>query len=258
MDIYCIPPVSQLDLIREGDRAFCLAQLYIKHKSYREYFQQLKKDGWWITLDNGVGDHDPISSDVLLEVAQDLQPSEVIPLDVLFNFLETIENKDSFIQKKKEKGLDHIEILACPQGQNLHEWMMCYENFLEDENVNTIGMSKLAIPWVLSQRMDDQSIMQDRHRMISLLKERSLLKKSLHFLGAGDPREFEYYVKSKISVVRSTDSCFSILAGANGLLWEKEQFQRIKTPKFYFDLQLIPEQIDGAKKNIEWLKERLH
>lgn len=256
MQFYTIPPRAHLDLMELADRYFCLAQQYKKDKHYRRFFKQKVAEGQWVTLDNGVGDHDFISQDELFEIMKDLRPSEVIPLDVLFDGKQTFVNAVEFILRMKQEGLDNIEVLAVPQGNTLDEWLDCYIQLSNLSEVKTLGMSKLAIPWVISQSTHDTNIARDRHKMFDILQEERLFRKELHFLGAETPLEFEYYKNNPF--VRSTDSCFSIFSAINGFEWGKNEFDRIPTPKNYFDLKMTQEQIERAKRNIHILKNLVH
>lgn len=192
MQFYTIPVSNQLELIKLGDRAFCLTQLYIKDENYRNYFKQLKKDGWWITMDSGVGDHDPVDQDTLFEAMKDLMPSEVIPVDTLFNKEETIANLEDFIiRMRKEDLLDKIEIFGCPQASTLEGWMECYIYMLNHPLVKTIGLSKITVPKVFMNSLNDVNIMESRHECVDVLLENDLVRKPLHFLGMGNPSEMK-------------------------------------------------------------------
>lgn len=256
MDIYVIPPVSELKLMNLGDRYFCLAQQYRKHESYRQFFKQKVAEGKWVTLDNGVGDHDFISQDELFEIMKDLMPSEVIPLDVLFDGGATYLNAVDFIARlKREELVTKIAIFVCPQGNTFTEWINCYIKLSELEEVQTIGMSKLAIPWVVSRSTRDTNIARDRNVMFDYLQNEGLLKKQLHFLGAGEPWEFEHY--KDCSFVRSTDSCFTILSGICGIRFDSS-YKRTPTPRNYFDRKITAEQMVLVKENISTFKQLLH
>ena len=259
MQFYTIPPNSNLELIRLGQRAFCLTQLYVKDKNYRNYFKQLKEQGWWITMDSGIGDHNPVTQDVLFEAMKDLRPSEVIPVDTLFNREETLSNLEDFIQRLiKEDLLDQVEIFACPQGKTKNEWLDCYTQLLANHHVKTIGLSKLAIPHAfLGNASNDQGIMEARHECVEHLINNNLIQKPLHMLGMGSPLEMIKYRDLNNPLFRSSDSCNSIWSAMNGLDWTKEQFERIRTPHDYFDRIMTDEQITLAVKNIQWYKELL-
>ena len=99
MDFYVIPPVKYQYLSHLGDRYFCLAQLYVKYKSYRKFFLDRKKEGRFITLDNGAAERSLVTEEVLLNVVKELQPNEVIAPDILFNKEKTILSLENFIFK---------------------------------------------------------------------------------------------------------------------------------------------------------------
>jgi hypothetical protein len=254
MDFYVIPPSSALQLMEQGDRYFCLSQLYLKDENYRAYFKQKVAEGAWVTLDNGAGDHETVTREQVLEIARDLQPSELIPLDILFNSKETIDNLEWTIeQMKNDMFLKHIEILACPQGESLSEWLDTYRYMLNNPSVDTIGMSKLAIPYAMSKvKGGDVNIARDRNAMYTILKHNELLGKPLHFLGAGEPWEFERYRGDPL--VRSTDSCFSIWGGMNSQRFDNPDYERIPTPKDYFDRIIDPILMPHIISNIEHMR----
>jgi len=252
MEIYVIPPLGYLELMNLGSRYFCLAQLYRSNEEYRKFFRDLVAAGKWVTLDNGTGDHDAISQNELFELTMDLMPSEVIPLDTLFDRRETIKNTLHFINMLDRAHLKkQIEIFACPQGASFDEWIDCYKTLSNIPAVHTIGMSKLAIPWVVSGSTKDKNIARDRNAMFDYLQNNGLLKKQLHFLGAGEPWEFQHYKDSPY--VRSTDSCFTILSAINNVSLQQD-FKRIPTPRDYFQCVMTDVQIDLALENIKYFK----
>ncbi|AGH56763.1 hypothetical protein Phi19:2_gp042 [Cellulophaga phage phi19:2] len=257
MDFYVIPPLQNLDLMNYGDRYFCLAQLYLKNKAYRDFFKERVARGCWVTLDNGAGDHDIVSREKVLEIARELQPSELIPLDILFNKDQTLENLDWTIhQMQDDPLLCNIQILACPQGETLDRWIECFEKMSSMDEVSTIGMSKLAIPFAITGvKFGDENIGRSRNLMYSILKLRGLLTKPMHFLGAGEVDEFEMYKKDPLC--RSTDSCFSVWGGMNDQYFSSESYKRIPTPKDYFERSIDPKSLFCICQNIVYLRELL-
>lgn len=255
MKCYVIPPLNNLDLIRLGDRAFCLTQLYINNENYRNYFKQLKSEGWWITMDSGVGDFNPVTQDQLFDAMKDLLPSEIIPLDVLFDKEATLKNLEDFIGRMAEENLlSDIEIFACPQGATKEDWIECYKQMLENPYVATIGFSKIAVPFAFLGKKNDEGIAEARNMAYDYLVANDLLKKPIHCLGQGDPREFAHY---KSPLMRSTDSCYTVLAAMNGIKFKEGNFTRIKTPHTYFDSTVTEEQVIVAKDNVEFLRTQL-
>lgn len=249
-----IPPLANLELMNQGKIIFALAQLYVRSDQYRDFIKQKKEEGWFIIMDNGAGDHDLIESEDLLAVIIDLMPNEVIPPDVLFNKRVTIDNCKKFVDDLGELGLlDKVDVLFCPQGQTQDEWLEAYQFGLDNKYIKTIGMSKIAIPHAWCGGYDrDQNIMQARHKCYDFLQKLGLVLKPLHFLGAGNPIEFMHYTHLN---VRSTDSCFSVLAAINNINWKHGRTdERVPTPKNYFtDLLLTESQLEIFRDNIEVL-----
>lgn len=255
MDFYVIPPNSNMELMKKGDRFFCLSQIYLRNEEYRNFFKARVAEGAWVTLDNGAGDHETVTKEQVLEIAIDLQPSELIPLDILFDGKQTLENlKWTIKAKSKIPSLSNVEIFACPQGKDLDEWLEVYTWMLDSPDVDTIGMSKLAIPYVISGiKFGDVGIAKDRNEMFKILDNQGLIYKPLHFLGAGEAWEFEMYKGNEF--VRSTDSCFTVWGGMNKQRFGTEDYERIPTPHTYFDMLIADDCMDDILHNIEYMKQ---
>lgn len=259
MDFYVIPPNNHLDIMHKGNRYFCLAQIYNTNEQYRNFFKQVKQQGGWITLDNGAGDHNLITSDILLQCVLDLMPNEVIPPDILYNSTQTINELNDFIDKMKSHNLlQKVEIFAVPQGNSIDEWLQCYDTMIDNKFVSTIGMSKLGIPHAfVGQAKNDQLIMESRHLCVDLLLLTNRINKPLHFLGSGNPNEFAKYIQLDNKLFRSTDSCNSIWSAMNNLEWNNNQFERIVTPHDYFDRIIQNDQLNIVYENINYLNKLL-
>ena len=254
MQIYIIPPLANPELMAQGDRIFVLCQHYLKNEGYRKAVKAYQAENYWITLDNGAGDHDIISPQELLEVTKELMPNEVIPLDILFDAEQTLKNLDEFIEMMREAELlDEVEIFSCPQGATKEDWLHCYKQMLANPHVRTIGFSKIAVPHAWGTGKEDQGIMEGRHACYDELMVEDLIQKPIHCLGAGDPREFLKYKNNPL--MRSTDSCFSVLAGMNNISWKDGDFTRIKTPTDYFHRTVGSAQEAIALSNIEFLRQ---
>lgn len=256
MDIYVISPLSNLEPMKLGDRLFALAHLWMKSQEYRDFFyKQIDENpDRWITLDCSAAERALVTEDVLIQVVHELAPSEVIAPDVLFDKDETIKNALSFkVRMEKEGLLDTTEIFFCPQGKTILDWLEAYEWGLEQDWIQTIGFSKIAIPqaW-LEDFKDDQGIKEARHMAYDYLNERNLLLKPIHCLGQGSYTEFEYYDHP---MMRSTDSVYPVLAAAHGIDFTKDSETRIPTPHNFletFDMSSVDMKL--VESNIEMLK----
>jgi hypothetical protein len=258
MKFYTIPPNKHLELMDEGDRYFCLAHHYKTDQNYRKHFLNLKKDNStaWITLDNGAAEHSTVTEEDLLEITSELQPNEVIPPDVLFDKEQTLKNFRSFIEKLQKYKLYNTSIFACPQGATKSVWLECFYQMLVNPLVKCIGLSKIAVPKCWNDAEGDKLIAKSRNQCIKDLIDKKLLLKPIHLLGMGEHDEFDYYLNNKIPNIRSSDSCYTILAAINGIDFEKGDNTRIPTTNEYFDVKLTDEQIALFKKNINYLKRK--
>jgi hypothetical protein len=257
MKFYAIPPNKHLDMMDNGDRYFCLAHFYKNNLDYRNHFLGIRSSTptAWITLDNGCAENSTVSEEDLLQAVSELKPNEVIPPDVLFNQLQTLKNFRSFVEKmQKHNMLSHTSIFACPQGSTKSLWMECYYHMLVNPFVKCIGLSKIAVPKCWNDAEEDKMIGVSRNECVQHLGEKRLLFKPLHLLGMGEHDEFDYYLKNNIPFIRSSDSCYTILAALNGIDFEKGDITRIPTTNAYFDQTLTPNQIELAKKNLNYLK----
>lgn len=257
MKFYCIPPNNHLDLMDQGDRFFCLAHHYIQDVKYRRHFLNLKQRSprVFILLDNSAAEESLVTEQVLLDIVSELKPDEVIAPDVLFDKEQTLKNFKSFAEKMCNKGyLSHTSIFACPQGSTKEEWMDCYLQMVANPFVRCIGLSKIAIPKCWNDVKGDKMIGISRNQCIEDIQQKSQLIKPIHLLGMGEHDEFDYYLKNKVPNIRSSDSCYSILAAINNIDFEKGNLTRIPTTNAYFDATLTEDQIALAKKNINYLK----
>ena len=156
MKIFVTPPMNHLELSELGDKNFyILGQLYKRDEKYREYTKNAVKQGRFTILDSGVGDEgEVLTNKELFKLTLEIQPNEVIPLDVLYNKEETLNNFNQFLNWMKDarrKGFlyKRTSILACPQGDTYEDWIECYKYFLNNDFVSCIGMSKKAIPHIM-------------------------------------------------------------------------------------------------------------
>lgn len=257
MKFYAIPPNKHLDMMDNGDRYFCLAHHYINDPNYRKHFLELdrSKPDFFICLDNGCAEDSTVTEEVLIEIVKELKPNEVIAPDVLFDAEATINNFYTFAEKMhKQKLLSRTSIFACPQGSNKEEWIQCYYEMAVNPFVKCLGLSKIAVPKCWNDVTGDKLIGKSRNECVNELQQQKLLIKPLHLLGMGEHDEFDYYLKNKTPNIRSSDSCYTILAAINGIDFERGDLNRIPTTNAYFDSDLTGDQILLAKKNIEYLK----
>jgi hypothetical protein len=258
MKFYAIPPNKHLELMDYGDSYFGLAHLYVKDSLYRERFLNIKKlnPNAFITMDCGAAEHSLVTENVLLDIVSDLKPDEVIAPDVLFDKEQTLKNLYYFAVKMIDYGFTkHTKIFGCPQGKTKEEWLEAYQMMMYNPIISTIGLSKIAVPKCWSNAENDKLIAKSRNECVRELSERGWLTKPLHLLGMGEHWEYDFYLNNKIPNIRSSDSCYTILAAINNISFENGD-TRIPTTNAYFDAELTEEQITLAIKNINYLKNK--
>lgn len=259
MKFYVIPPNKHLDMMNNGDSYFCLAHHYVKDSTYRQHFLNLrdKNQNHFITLDNGAAEHSLVDEKTLIEIVKEMQPNEVIAPDVLFDKDETLENLHSFVDKFLNFELhSKTRIVGCPQGKTKQEWIECYTQMLKHDRVKCIGLSKIAVPKCWNDATGDTDIALSRNQCVEELRNLNILYKPLHLLGMGEHTEFDFYKVNKIPCIRSSDSCYTVLAALNGIVFKTGDTTRIPTTNDYFNAKLTDEQIELAKQNINFLKEK--
>ena len=256
MDFYVISPVSNLEPMRLGDRIFVLAHLWVQFPAYQDFIYKLIEEDpdRWITLDNSAAERALVTEDVLIDICHELMPSEVIAPDVLFDKDATIANAISFRDRLEEEDLLHmIDIFFCPQGIDQEAWLEAYQWALEQDWIQTIGFSKIAVPNAFLNMTNDQGIKEARHMAYDYLKERDLLLKPIHCLGQGDPTEFAYYDHP---MMRSTDSVYPVFAASLGQDFSKDHVTRTPTPHNFLETyDMANVDLDLVTKNVEFLKQ---
>lgn len=259
MKFYAIPPNKHLDMMDNGDSYFCLAHHFLRDSEYKQYFLDIRKNkpDSFILLDNSAAEESLVTEEVLLEIVKELRPNEVIAPDALFDKTQTLNNFHNFVRKMNGFGLlTHTSVFACPQGSTKGEWLECYQQMSTHPDVSCIGLSKIAVPKCWNNATGDTMIGVSRNQCVQELRDRNILIKPLHLLGMGEHTEFEYYLTNKVPNIRSSDSCYTVLAAINGIRFEDGNTTRIPTTNAYFDVTLSKDQKDLAIQNIEYLKRK--
>jgi len=268
MDFYIIPPKKHLDLMHKGNRYFCLAHFYLHDAQYRKYFLTLRaqQPTAFITLDNAAAEKSLIEHDALLNIVAELQPNEVVSPDYLLEKDKTMESLDKFATMMVQRGLDRVtKLFACPQADNKENWFDAFATMARHPLVSVLGLSKITVPYCFADRsLGDTNIASSRQAAVVGLLERGLLTKDIHLLGMGDPTEYGFYMQLMAEDanawplyrhLRSSDSCYSVLAAWHGVDFKKGDYRRIPTTDDFYEAQLTREQYFLAERNAEFLQQ---
>lgn len=265
MKTFVIPPLNHLELSKKGTGGiFCLAHLYLQDPFYREFMLASQREGRFILLDNSAAEDALVSTETLLSIIDELQPNEVVAPDVLLNTEMTLQKMERFLEALDKKQGYKPKVLGCPQASHSSHWLHCYEVMLENESIDTIGLSKFSVtkcfvPW--RGAIQNDHISDARQNCVNILSGYNKIRKPLHLLGMGSPLEYAFYStlpQEHQKFLRSTDSCYSVLSAWKGIKWDFENtqpgnFHRIPTEESYFTATLNSEQYQWAESNIEFL-----
>ena len=160
MKINCELPNDMLSVnayLNEYD--FVLFHLYSTDKTYREYYQGMRKyrPGRLMILDNSAYEFfikgDELDVKGYMTAIQELQPDMFLLPDVLMNRKETILGSQSFILKWKSqvKGCPS-QPMAVLQGNTAAELIECAKEYKE------MGIDRIAIPFHNSFFIDHSRI----------------------------------------------------------------------------------------------------
>ena len=252
---FTIPPVAHMDLMEINDRYFFLAHL-MNQESYKEFALTKIKEGKHVIIDNGAAEGKEMRVEDIVDLAEELLPTEIVAPDRLLNCNTTLHLLEMFERKFMSRSnatpeMRRVGIMAVPQGKSLFEWMKCYMMMAADPLVTVIGMSKISIPASFEIITGSKDVAVNRNYVINRLATTGLLVKPLHLLGMRDPSEYEAYDSA---FIRSSDSCFAVLAGAQNCNLREANFTQ-STPHDYFGYTLNETALTVARNNIAELNQ---
>lgn len=243
--ICVITPVSHLNIYGAmGEMDMALSHLILENggdNPYTRYYKMQSESGRFITQDNSAFELEEqgkgLNPDLVLDAAELIKPSEVIATDVLFDGEATIQSTRAFIDRIKERDLlGKYQIMAVPQGKSIDEWFACFETLLSMPEVDTIGLSKLAIPmsW-LGEKESAGNCARSRlmccDHLHGYLKRRGdwpaiygYQGKPFHLLGGDNwtAWEMQEHIKRGHDFIRSNDSSCAVWYGRHRHTFSQE------------------------------------
>jgi hypothetical protein len=237
MKVGIISPIPMLELSNKGAIQMCLAHL-CQNPSYKDFYQRHGKKGSHVILDNGAAEGMLIGPKELIELATEINATEVVLPDKLGDLDATLSLCDQFFDEAPSWNGGLIGVL---QGRNTTELLHCLTVYNAIEKVSAIGLprhmndqDKFARARFVEAHLD-QGWSRFKVDQIHALGANSWLReiKGLHDLG-----------------VRSMDTCLPISLGLQDHYLVAGTFDEItlKRPKRYFDMSPAN---DRQKKVIE-------
>lgn len=257
IQFFTIPPLKFVNLAEINDRYFALAHLLIKDKCYAEFIKQKCLDRKHVIIDNGAAEGATVSTTKLIELVKHFQPTEVVVPDVLYSQKQTLHNLREFKvlfqeQVQRHHHLTKTKIIGVPQGTSPQTWRYCYDCMVNDEHIDVIGLSKFAVVKSFNGLTSSNEVAENRIWATNWLLDEDAVTKPIHFLGMRNPREFYHYDHP---LLRSSDSCFTVLAGLNGKKIFEAGYDE-ETESDYFSTEVIKNSVLMIiKNNIETLNQ---
>lgn len=257
MKTLLIPPILHLDLASDREFHLTLAHLY-KHPRYSEFYLQEAQKGKYIILDNSahefqVGE----SAENLLRLALEVQASEIVLPDHLFDGFDTIIRTKAALEYIGTHPVDKtFQYMIVPQGQSFEEYSWCLSALVDVYfEAQVLYGDVFPHPPVLGVSKDYE--MWDGG-LLRILEEVVLpcsnTEMPIHMLGWGRNLWDLGVIAEKYShLLRSVDSAKPIVYGLNNIrLYPGEYTPAYPTrSKSYFFDQISEEGLQATEHNIE-------
>jgi len=145
MKLAIIAPIDNLNLTEKGDIDMVLA--HFVEQDYKEYISFYTQSAKFKILDNGACEGEMQGIEKVIKTACQINASEIVLPDVIFDKDATLKQMYNAIQWLKDNNfIARFRVMAVPQGNTKEEWWQCFEEMHNNEDVNTIGISKLSSP----------------------------------------------------------------------------------------------------------------
>lgn len=229
--ICVITPISHLGVFGAlGEMDMSLAHLVLENggdNPYAKYYKQQGEKGRFVILDNGLYELQQrgvgAGIDATLDAAEIINPSEIIAEDVLFDGTATIESTKRFIARMKErKVFGKYKVMAVAQGKTEQEWWDCFSRLLYLPDVDTIGLSKLAVPQsFLGERESSGCVARSRLICTRQIAQGLSVPRSIYPLIGPNGEQVE-----SIGCSLAYGKVLHLLGGDNWTPWEMQQQKR--------------------------------
>lgn len=108
---------------------------------FDQIIRNYRRWGFFIMLDNGTAEGEPLSHETLVEMYNFVKPDELVLPDVLGDRKETLKATNTFLTDWGDKIPPRKRIVV-PQGETLEEWEACLDVMASRMEFGTIGVPK--------------------------------------------------------------------------------------------------------------------
>ena len=188
-------PLYLLEELQEfNDYDYCLPHLMDESKTYKKFFQNCKKQGRYIIMDNSLHElGKAYNEDRLFYWINQLKPNEFIIPDVWEDKDASLVNARKWASIKLPEGVEKVAVI---QATTLHEASTCYQTYKD------LGYKKIAFSYGASYYNEvcphpnkDLGKALGRMQVIATLHKMGIILNSdrVHLLGCSVPQEFGWY-----------------------------------------------------------------
>lgn len=270
MEFALISPIDHLSISSTVCNYHMVLGHLLKNKTYSNFYKQLKinQPDSFIICDNSANEGYMLKGIELINMALSIHADELIAPDKYHDASTTMKETFEFLDSFYESHIENrFKVMAVPQGETPSEYINCFNTFLSDPRIDTIGigyrnllpafidsiflitdyLSELNInnADVLLKKLEDNCFNYTLSRLYFLqtyVKSRVLArkKKQIHLLGLYNPIELKMMKqslkRSLYNKIRSCDSAAPWQAAQAGIYFDKEYGVATK-PKEYLDFE---------------------
>lgn len=217
-----IVPISHLADTVDNQYHMCLAHL-VNNEKYAEHFAKMAASGRFVLMDNGAAEGSQLQPEQLLEMYEQINPTEIVLPDTLYEPGSTIQKSRNFLALLDERGLGaKYRVMAVPQGRTLDEWVACARVFVKDTRIDSIGVSKF-----LNIGTHDRYVrIKACDELDKLLREYDRCDMEVHLLGCDEGPLIVKSIHEAHPFVRGCDSAFAYLQAQAKVMMSLENDRR--------------------------------
>jgi len=239
MELSLITPANYFTFSRILPGRFCIASAAFEHPEYKEFFKKEAQRGKRVVLDNGVFENDQLDQQILLDLAQEIQPKVLIVPDVISsNAQVNWQYAKTFVTCQPKTTYFGGEWMFVPQCKmdDTKGFERVLRDVIKSKEFKWIGICRDAVANAYSKytNTDDQEL----NRLFfswhcsQLIGDALANGKRFHFLGIGD----NVWALQHYWYVDAMDTASFFWQGSLGNIVHQGVLQtRLRRPKDYFE-----------------------
>jgi hypothetical protein len=246
MKLALIPPHSRITDTAHTNYQLVLAHILAEPSvdgiRYAKEYMDRQERGDHIILDNGAYEGKLVRAKVLVDLANDLLPNEIVIPDSMRNAELTQAMAQTFLEDQY-RDLDwRVGLMFVAQGSSYKEFEDCIHWATEQDWIDTIAIPRHTLATCEEQRA----------RLDLAIWTSGLTDKAIHFLGASPLWTEEIRWARDSGIVRGMDTSMPYVYGFSYERWPSDKvIDSADSRSFYFDLEGDSEQNEIITQNVK-------